>query len=265
MQAFEYYNILTLQLPLSGGIQLPHRAAVVPDRSNVPYIKALAAIKLEVYQQARFFDWQCKLGLIIQIIMRLWIRRSFWGLAALVAAVVAIAAYLHAAYPMHQHCIKVAGLGIRMYADDHQGQLPLATNGFGDALILLVKSGSLGHSEDGWHFVTGVGDDGSVFRTALISGAHIPEEKCSRVYVQGLNETNDPNIAILFDRYSSPGGDHFHLPWRPLVREICLLDGSMQIIPEANWALFSSNQVELLVSNGIPRNMARRYYALPKP
>jgi len=56
-----------------------------------------------------------------------------------------------------------------------------------------------------------------------------------------------------------------HLPWGPLVREICLLDGSMQIIAEAKWAQFSSNQVELLVSNGIPRSLAQHYYALSKP
>ena len=74
----------------------------------------------------------------------------------------------------------------------------------------------------------------------------IPEEKCSRVYVQGLCETNSPEIAILFDRYSTPGGDHFHSPWRPLVREVCMLDGSMQVIRETNWAQFSSSQIELL-------------------
>jgi hypothetical protein len=151
-----------------------------------------------------------------------------------------------------------------IYEGDHHGQLPFDTNGFGDALMLLVKSGTAGEEQERWSVLTGVGDDGGVFRAALASGAHIPEEKCSRIYVQGLAETNDHNIAILFDRYSTPGGDHFRRPWGPMVREVCLLDGFMQIVAETNWAQFSSNQIELLVANGITRPMARHYYDLTK-
>jgi hypothetical protein len=191
-----------------------------------------------------------------------WAKRVLWGLLALVLALVAFWSYFCFFYPIHQHCIKCAGGGFHLYAGDHQGQFPFDSNGFGDALMLLVKSGNVGPVDGGWFCVTGVGDDGSVFRAALASGAHIPEEKCSRVYVQGFRDTDDPEIAILFDRYSSPGGDHFHRPWGPLVREVCLLDGSMQIIAETNWAKFSSNQIERLVAHGIPRATAEHYYAL---
>lgn len=197
--------------------------------------------------------------------MKRWIKRGLWIFAALVVALVAFVAYFWFIYPVHQHCIKVAGTGFRLYSEDHDGKLPFDTNGFGDALLLLVKSGSLGDPPDGCHYVTGGSDDGSVFRAALASGAHIPEEKCSRIYVQGLSETNDPQIAILFDRYSAPGGDHFHRPWGPMLREVCLLDGSMQLIAEKNWSRFSSDQIELLVQNGISRATAQHYYALTKP
>ena len=192
--------------------------------------------------------------------MNRWIKRVLWGVVALVMALVAFVAYCWHFYPAHQHCIKEAGTVFRLYAEDHQGQFPLDTNGFGDALMLLVKS----DPQDGWRWFTGVGDDGSIFRAALASGAHIPEEKCSRVYVQGFGETNDHDIAILFDRYSTHGGDHFRRPWGPMVREVCLLDGSMQIISETNWDQFSSNQIELLVQNGVPRATAQHYYALTK-
>jgi hypothetical protein len=194
-------------------------------------------------------------------IMR-WTKRILWGSLGLVGAMVAFVAYCWIFYPAHQHCIKAAGLFFSFYETDHQGRLPFDTNGFGDALMLLVKSGAPGDEQERWSVVTGVGDDGGVFRAALASGAHIPEEKCSRIYVQGLSETNDPNIAILFDRYSTPGGDHFRRPWGPMVREVCLLDGSMRIIAETNWPRFSGNQIELLVANGIPRATAEHYHAL---
>ena len=194
--------------------------------------------------------------------MNRWIKGVLLGLAAPVMALVAFVAYGWIFYPAHQHCIKESGTLFSFYEEAHNGRLPFDTNGFGDALMLLVK-GTNGDPEN-WRYVTGVGDDGSVFRAALVSGAHIPEEKRSRIYVQGLSKTNDPSIAIFFDRYSSPGGDHFRRPWGPMTREACLLDGSMQIVAEAGWSRFSSNQVELLVQNGIPRSTAQHCYALTK-
>ena len=194
--------------------------------------------------------------------MNRWIKGVLLGLAAPVMALVAFVAYGWIFYPAHQHCIKESGTLFSFYEEAYNGRLPFDTNGFGDALMLLVK-GTNGDPEN-WRYVTGVGDDGSVFRAALVSGAHIPEEKCSRIYVQGLSKTNDPSIAIFFDRYSSPGGDHFRRPWGPMTREACLLDGSMQIVAEAGWSRFSSNQVELLVQNGIPRSTAQHCYALTK-
>lgn len=110
---------------------------------------------------------------------------------------------------------------------------------------------------------TGPGDDGALFRLALRTGERIPEQKCSRIYIQGLSQANNPQIAVLWDKKSSPGGDHFHRRWGPLLREVCLLDGSMQVIPEKNWAAFVTNQIELLVQDGIPRPAARHYYEIP--
>ena len=181
----------------------------------------------------------------------------------MLAAFIGWFAYFQRFY-VHQHCIVQTGFAFRAYEEDHQGRLPFDTNGFGDALMLLVKGGYLGDVQNGWRFVTGVGDDGSLFKAALASGGHVPEEKCSRVYVQGLGQMNDFNIAVLFDRYSSHGGDHFRRPWGPLVREVSMLDGSMQIVKKKNWDGFSSQQIELLVQNGIPRATAQHYYALTK-
>lgn len=157
---------------------------------------------------------------------------------------------------VHQHCIKQTGSMFSIYKSEHFGQLPFSTNGFGDALLQLVPTN---YSFEVM-MICGPGDDGHVFREAITNHSIVPEEKCSRVYIQGLCETNDPQICILFDRNSCPGGDHFRWPWGHRVREVCMLDGWMQVIPDEKWPEFSRNQVELLVAAGFSRTNALYFY-----
>lgn len=166
----------------------------------------------------------------------------------------------------HQHCIKMSGTAFRNYAEAHEGSFPFHTNGFGDALLLLLKEDSLDFGPTNWehavHYLTGPGDNGKMFKEAFKSGVDVPEAECSRVYVQGLSEKNNPQIAILFDRRSTPGGDHGRRPWGPRLREVCLLDGTMETVREEKWARFAKEQIELLVAEGIPRAVAEGYYGL---
>jgi hypothetical protein len=97
---------------------------------------------------------------------------------------------------------------------------------------------------------------------ALSNGTHLAETNCSRIYVQDLTTNSDHEIAMLFDAYPIHGGDHFRCPWRPPVREVCLVDGSMQIVPETDWPAFAQKQIELLVAEGIARTNAEKYYKL---
>jgi hypothetical protein len=106
----------------------------------------------------------------------------------------------------------------------------------------------------------GPGDDGHLYREALKNHSVLPEDQCTRIYIQGLSETNDPRICILFDRNSCRGGDHFRSPWGHRVREACLLDGSMVVIPDEKWPEFSRQQVDLLVAAGFSRTNALRFY-----
>ena len=161
---------------------------------------------------------------------------------------------------VHQHCIKITGSAFRLYADDHQGQLSFSTNGFGNALLQLVSSNYL----PGVAWTCGPDDDGHIFKEALKNNSVVPEDQCSRVYIQGLSESNDGNICILFDRNSCKGGDHFRSPWGHRVRELCLLDGSMQIIRDEDWPDFSRKQVELLVAAGFSRTNALHFYPAAK-
>jgi hypothetical protein len=154
----------------------------------------------------------------------------------------------------HHHCMKIAGGLFYNYAEDHGGAFPSHTNGFGDALLLLVKD-----SPSDIPFICGPGDDGHVFSNALAHGLHVPEASCSRVYVQGLSRANDGAICLLFDRRSVRGGDHFY-GRGPRLREACMVDGAMQQVSDDRWAEFSRQQVELLVAAGFPREKALEYY-----
>lgn len=183
------------------------------------------------------------------------VRRAFiiaGGCFALAACLGA--AWVHHLGKIHQHCMKIAGMTFLEFADGHAGAFPYHTNGFGDALLLLVKD-----SPQDIRFICGPGDDGHVFSNALAHALHVPESQCSRVYVQGLSQTNDPRLCILFDRRSAPGGDHFY-GWGRRVREACMLDGVMETVPDERWAEFSRQQVELLLAAGLKRERAQQYY-----
>ncbi|MPN59134.1 hypothetical protein SDC9_206853 [bioreactor metagenome] len=101
-----------------------------------------------------------------------------------------------------------------------------------------------------------------MFRKALETGAPIPEQDCSRIYIQGLSTSSNPQIAILWDKKSTRGGDHGRKPWHPRLREVCLVDGTIQRIQDQDWAAFVANQVDLLVREGFSREAALHYYSI---
>ena len=166
---------------------------------------------------------------------------------------------------VHQHCIIQTGLAFRIYADEHNGKLPFSTNGFGNALLLLTGPDPTNDYTGGFiGCLCGPGDDGHLYREALKNHSILPEDQCTRVYIQGLSENNDSQICILFDRNSCKGGDHFCSPWGHRVREVSMLDGSMEVIPDEKWPEFSRQQVELLVAAGISRTNALHFYPAAK-
>lgn len=143
-----------------------------------------------------------------------------------------------------------------MYGAEHGNRFPVHTNGYGDALLLMTNA---------WlPSLTGPGYTVSAFEKAVATGGDMLESECGRVYIQGLSEDDSSEIAVLFDKLPTPGGDHCHgliRLFRPLVREVACVDGSMRVIPERDWPEFSRKQIELLVKAGIPRAQAEAYYA----
>lgn len=156
----------------------------------------------------------------------------------------------------HRHCIKNAGSAFRMYAGAHGGVFPFHTNGFGDALAALAVE-----LPDYAHSLVGVDHNADWLLAAGTNKVNVSEDRCTRIYVQGLSDTNNPEIAILFDRYAVKGGDHFRgIPGQRHLREVSPISGGMWSITADRWPAFASNQVELLVKEGIPRATAEAYY-----
>ena len=191
-------------------------------------------------------------------------KKVIAGVLAIMAVVVGLCVLYVKAHPLvfnesfleHAHCMKGGGLSLMAYAHDHGGRFPFHTNGYGDALLLV---------NDGWdEALTGPGYNARVFERARRTGEDAPEAEFGRVYVQGLSDTNNPEIAILFDKLPTPGGDHCHLFRRmraALGREVWTIGSGMLFIPESKWPAYSKSQIELLVAAGISRQEAEMYYA----
>ncbi len=204
------------------------------------------------------------------------LRRRIFLLALVVAALVAAAIFTPTLFkrvgfmPLvfnesffgHQYCIKQLGTALRIYASDNHDSFPAHPGGYGDALLLLYtgKENYIGRT----YVLTGPCYDWKVFDDAIHTKGDVPETECGRVYVQGLKESGNPIIALAWDKQPTRGGDHWHgwgKLWAPLLREVCLLDGSMQRILEKDWPEFSKKQIELLVEAGIARERAVALYA----
>ncbi len=192
-------------------------------------------------------------------------RSRFLKLAALAITAAVLGGWYVKSHPLvfneslweHAHCMPQAGGAFRTYASDHGGRFPYHTNGYGDALLQMThEMGTY------WGPLTGPGYDAEVFARAARAGQHLSESACGRVYVQGLSETNNPEIALLFDKVAAPP-DHCHFPrrlWWGVVREVCFVDGSWRMVPISEWPDFARRQVELLVADGFPKTQAQQLY-----
>ena len=154
------------------------------------------------------------------------------------------------------HCIVGGGMELRIYANEHGGRFPYHTNGYGDALVLVTGV---------WdEALTGPGYNANVFKRVRATGKNAHESEFGRVYVQGLANTNDPKIALLFDKLPTPGGDHcrgLRRIWTPLAREVFTISGGKELIWERDWPAFAKKQIEMLVAAGVPRQQAEGYYS----
>lgn len=155
----------------------------------------------------------------------------------------------------HAHCIKSAGMLLVNFAEQNGGQFPTDPRGYGNALLQFEP--------EEYYCLTATGYDEAVYHEAKQRGVLLQEKDCGRVYIQGLNNKSGSQVAILFDKRSTPGGDHCHLIARfsaPLGREVAFVDGHIEFIPDTDWPAFVQKQLALLTAAGIPPAEAQRLY-----
>jgi hypothetical protein len=190
-----------------------------------------------------------------------WIQQRWrWLAAACVLLAVAVVVYVRT-HPLvfmdtHRHCIKAAWLELTAYADQHEGRFPSHPKGYPNALLLL--------DEEYFYSLTGPGYDDAPLRNAKKANVGLAEEECGRVYVQGLTTKSNAEIALLFDKLPTPGGDHCPFPFRllkPPGREVLCVGGDLRFVPDRDWPAFAKKQVELLVQEGFDRDEAERLFA----
>lgn len=199
-----------------------------------------------------------------------WSRKKRWllGLAVSLGLLLlaAVGAFLVIGnfnlFRAHQHCSKGLGLLLRQYASTHYGNYQVHSNGFGDALLLLIKDDDHANVR----LLVAPGDDGKMLLECLEKHLDVPEAECSRIYIQGLSEKNaDDGVALVFDTYPTPGGDHFRRPWGKPIRDVVMADGSVEFIPEKRWPAFAHDQIERLVRLGHERSGLEKLYGVKPP
>jgi hypothetical protein len=179
-------------------------------------------------------------------------------LTAGAVVVISITAWFMLRPERHQHCIKSASFILTGYANEHGGTYPKSDRGWGDAMLSFASD----PDDTSWvRYFVGVDDDGARLIRALKTGEDVIEEQCTRIYVQGLTEKSDPGIAILFDRESVKGGDHFRgLPGQERLREVITVDGAHRMIKDGEWPSFVARQRERLKNEGFADSEISRYY-----
>lgn len=197
--------------------------------------------------------WSCKKRWLVGVVASLCALPVLWF-----GCVFAIGYFnlFHA----HEHCSKILSAGLQLYAEDHHGKFPYHTNGFGDALLLLLKE----EIETEPRILTAPGDEGGIFKACLANGANVDETKCTRIYIQGLSRTEigESPVAMVFDAYPTPGGDHFRRPWGEPTRDVVMTDGIVEFIREKNWPGFATNQIERLVKLGLKRSDLEKLFGV---
>ena len=124
------------------------------------------------------------------------------------------------------------------FAYDHGGRFPCSKNGAFDALSQLYPEYTPCPE-----VLAGISGNRKALAECIKLGKAFSEIECGWVYFQGMSVTDNPKIAILWDRIGGVSGDgRRDLKGR---HPVLFIDGDIQLVKKEQWDLFVKQQQEL--------------------
>lgn len=133
-------------------------------------------------------------------------------------------------------CLPCVLQSLRSYADQNQENFPDNVENPLDALRKLYPD----FLKDG-RLLAGISGDRKKTKENLISSKPLNQEVCSWIYWSGFSITNDPSIAILWEREEGISFNGKRAPGRA----VGFLNGTTRQIPAEQWDAFLRDQEKL--------------------
>jgi hypothetical protein len=171
---------------------------------------------------------------------------------ALVAIfVVSVRQYRQYKYPYgwSHSCIKGLGLALHNYADANHGMFPLGGKTPEASISLLAKQG-LSFADDPRgtvEILRGKTAPAESVRERLEAGQLLDSGTCGWHYVEGLQQSDNPEIAIAWDKiglgHNGERSEGAH--------EVLFVDGSRRMVSVTEWPDFLAIQKRLLAARPV--------------
>ncbi len=152
-------------------------------------------------------------------------------------------------YGYSHSCSKALGMSLRIYADERSGWLPHGLATPEASLSLLVTNDPTIQQ-----LLRGKNVPQKVVDETLARDRFLGPESCGWHYVEGLRESDDPEIAVLWDKVTGLWHNGNRKGW--VMHEVVLLDGSMQFVSREKWPDFVQRQRQLLAETIAKRTKA---------
>jgi hypothetical protein len=176
--------------------------------------------------------------------MKIVLKRIAIGAAVLGCIVGALFFWIRSQLPSYPYgpshcCLKGVGVALHMYAQKYGGHYPAGAGSPEASLSLLYREGS----EDA-EGLRGKSVPVEKVQRILERGDLLGPDSCGWHYVEGLTDSDDPNLAVVWDKVGlghngqDIGGG----------RSVLLVCGSEEVVPAADWPAFLKRQQQLMAA-----------------